>query len=104
MKEVLNNNNNYKIKYWLAILYINGRKFMIVFSLQRLSKEFVGSWSRNLMARLLPWEQNGVPPIFNIMQIALAKCRSARGASHQTAFMGSCPTISHMCMPCLPIR
>ena len=53
MKEVLNNNNNYKIKYWLAILYINGRKFMIVFSLQRLSKEFVGSWSRNLMVRLL---------------------------------------------------
>ena len=25
-----------------------------------------------------------------------------RGASHQPAFMGSCLTISHMCLPCWP--
>ena len=25
------------------------------------------------------------------------KCRSARGASHHSAFMGNCPTISHTC-------
>ena len=36
------------------------------------------------------------------MLIASAKSRSVRGASHQPAFMGSCPTISHMCFPCLP--
>ena len=38
------------------------------------------------------------------MQILLAKCQSARAASHQAAFMGSCLTISHMCMSCLPSR
>ena len=36
------------------------------------------------------------------MQIASAKSRSVRGASHQPAFMGICLTISHMCLPCLP--
>ena len=35
------------------------------------------------------------------MQVALAKSRSVRGASHQPAFMSSCLTISHMCLPCL---
>ena len=29
MKEVINNNNKYKLKYWFAMLYIHGRKFMI---------------------------------------------------------------------------
>ena len=36
------------------------------------------------------------------MLIALAKSRSARGASHQPAFMSGCLTISHTCLPCLP--
>ena len=36
------------------------------------------------------------------MLIASAKSRSVRGASHQTAFLGDCLTISHMCLPCLP--
>ena len=37
-----------------------------------------------------------------IKLIASAKSRSVRGASHQLAFMSSCLTISHMCLPCLP--
>ena len=36
------------------------------------------------------------------MLIALAKSQSVRGASHQPAFMSSCLTISHTCLPCLP--
>ena len=34
--------------------------------------------------------------------IASAESRSVRGASHQPIFMGDCPTISHMYLPCLP--
>ena len=34
--------------------------------------------------------------------IASAKSRSTRGASHQSAFMGGCLTISHTCFPGLP--
>ena len=37
-----------------------------------------------------------------MMLIASAKSRSVRGASHQPAFMDSCLTTSHMCLPCLP--
>ena len=55
-----------------------------------------------MTARKPPWEQNGLPPMANIMQIASAKSRSMRGASHQPGFIGSCLTISHMCLPCLP--
>ena len=40
--------------------------------------------------------------IFFFMLIASTKCRSVRGASHQPAFMSSCLTISHACLPCLP--
>ena len=29
MKEVINNNNKYKLKYWFAMLYIDGWKFII---------------------------------------------------------------------------
>ena len=36
------------------------------------------------------------------MLIASAKSWVVGGASHQPAFMGSCLTISHMCLPCLP--
>ena len=39
-----------------------------------------------------------------MLNIASAKSRSVRGASHQPAFMGSCLTISHMCLPHLPSR
>ena len=38
------------------------------------------------------------------VQIAPAKFWSVRGASHQPALMGSCLTISHTCLPCLPSR
>ena len=43
MKEVNNNDNKHKLKYWFAMLYMHGRKFMIgsVFALQRLSKDFI---------------------------------------------------------------
>ena len=34
-----------------------------------------------------------------IMGMASAKFWSAKGVSHQPAFMGSCLTISHMCLP-----
>ena len=37
-----------------------------------------------------------------VVLIASAKSWSARGASHQLAFMGSCLTISHTCLTCLP--
>ena len=49
------------------------------------------------MAREPPWEQNGLPPMFSIMQIPSAKCQSARGASHQSAFMGSCLLVTRVC-------
>ena len=42
--------------------------------------------------------------IFKCMLIASAKSWNARGASHQPVFMGSCLTISHTCLPCLPSR
>ena len=42
----------------------------------------VSSWGRNLMAREPSWEQNGLPPMVNIMQVASAKSQSARGASY----------------------
>ena len=48
------------------------------------------------------WEQNGVPLIVNIMQIALAKSHSARGASRHLAFMISSLTISQTRLPCPP--
>ena len=60
----------------------------------------VGSWGRNLTARKPPWEQTGQPPMVNIMH--LANCESARRTSYQPVFMGSCLTINHMCIPCLP--
>ena len=48
MKEVLNNNNNYKRKYWLAILYINGRKLCLCFLFKGLVKSLyaagAGTW------------------------------------------------------------
>ena len=34
--------------------------------------------------------------------IASAKSQSVRGPASQPAFVSSCPTISHMCLPCLP--
>ena len=64
----------------------------------------VGNWSRNVMAREPTWEQNGLTSMIKIMQILLAKCQSAKAASHQPGVMGSCLTNSHMCMPCLPSR
>ena len=40
----------------------------------------------------------------NNVRISSAKSRSGRGLSHQTADMGSCLTISHTHLPCLPSR
>ena len=57
-----------------------------------------------MTAREPPWEQNGLPLIVHIMRIASAKSRSVRGASHQPVLMGSCLTISHTCLTCLPSR
>ena len=47
---------------------------------------------------------NSIVIKFYFMRIALAKFRSARGASHQPVLMGSCLTISHTCLSCLPSR
>ena len=40
----------------------------------------------------------------SMLYIASPKSRSLRRASHQPTFMGSCFTISNMCLPCLPSR
>ena len=52
-----------------------------------------------MTAREPRWEQNGLFPMVNIMLVASAKSRSAREASHQSAFMGSCLNISQMWQP-----
>ena len=39
----------------------------------------VGSWDRSLMARELSWEQNGLPLMVDIMQVASAKSQTERG-------------------------
>ena len=49
-----------------------------------------------------PWGQDELPPMVNIMRVALAKSRSVMGASHQQAFMGSWLTIGQVWQPCLP--
>ena len=45
-----------------------------------------------MMVREPLWEQNGLPPLVNIMQIVLAKSLSKRGASQQ-------PALSHGQLP-----
>ena len=67
----------------------------------RLRKLVSVTWV-NVAAREPPWEQNGLPPMVNIMRIASATSRCMRGASHQPAFMSSCLTFSEMCLSCLP--
>ena len=49
-----------------------------------------------MTTRELPWAQNGLPPMVNIMRVASAKSRNMKEASHQPTFMGSCLTISQM--------
>ena len=56
------------------------------------------------MVRETPWKRNGAPPMVNIMEIASAKSRSEREASHQPAIMDNCLTISHTCLLCLPSK
>ena len=55
MKEVINNNSKYKLKYWFAMLYILKRKFMIgsMFTYQRLSKDYFLLIYQNLGANFL---------------------------------------------------
>ena len=48
------------------------------------------------MANEFTWKENGLPPIVYVMLIVSAKFRSMRGASHQSDFIGSCPTVSHV--------
>ena len=55
-----------------------------------------GSQGRDMAAREPPWEQNGLPPMVNIMWVASARSRSVRRASHQPASMRNSLTISHM--------
>ena len=56
-----------------------------------------------MTAREPLWEQNGLPPIVNIMWIALVKSQSTRSASYQPADMGHCPAINHTHPLCLPL-
>ena len=55
-----------------------------------------------MMAMEPLWEQNEIPLMVDIMRIASTKSQIVRGASNQPALMGSCLTISHTCLPCLP--
>ena len=43
-----------------------------------------------------PWQQNGLPPMINIMWVASAKYWGMRRASREPDFMGSWLIISHM--------
>ena len=47
------------------------------------------------------WHKNR---ILGYMQIASIKSQRMRGVSHQPPFVGSCPTFSHTCLPCLSSR
>ena len=38
-----------------------------------------------MTAREHPWEQNGLPPVVNIMQVAFAISRIVRGESHKAS-------------------
>ena len=93
-------------RQWSGFLLLNCCVWVVILGLGSLGNRVgsLGSWGRNLTARETPLEQNGLTPMVSIVQIVLAKCRSARAASHQPAFMGSCLTISHMCMPGLPSK
>ena len=55
-----------------------------------------------MMAMEPLWEQNEIPLMVDIMRIASTKSQIVRGAPNQPALMGSCLTISHTCLPCLP--
>ena len=46
-----------------------------------------------------PWKRNKLPPMVNVMQIASGKYWRTRAVSHKPAFMGSCLTVSRMCLP-----
>ena len=59
----------------------------------------LGSLDKNVTATEPSSKQNWLLLLVNIMQIALAKCRRERRASHQPAFMDSSLTISHTCFP-----
>ena len=48
------------------------------------------------------WVGGGAVDGSVVVLIASAESWSARGASHQPAFMGSCLAFSHTCLPCLP--
>ena len=52
----------------------------------------------------LPNYQSNVLALPTWCLFLLLKSRSARRASCDPAFMGNCPTISHMCQPNLPSR
>ena len=100
-------NNEMEVwRQWSGFLLLNCCVWVVILGLGSLGNRVgsLGSWGRNLTAREPPLEQNGLTPMVSIVQIVLAKCRSARAASHQPAFMGSCLTISHMCMPGLPSK
>ena len=68
----------------------------------------IGSVAQSLMLEgtkfqfLGPRYDNVSVPYNTVLLIASAKSRSARGASHQPAFMSGCLTISHTCLPCPP--
>ena len=50
------------------------------------------------MTKKPPWEQNGLLPMVNITQIALAKSRNKRRASYQSALMDRCLLFTHVCL------
>ena len=83
----------------------SGPAVIASFVFQVLFKDKDAGWVRDFIFLILikgvrRWGE------FVIVLIASAKSRSARptGSSHHPAFMGSCLTISHACLPCLPNR
>ena len=53
------------------------------------------------MARETPWKQNGLPPVFNIMQIAHALFTSPQDLSSGFNFYSHFPHSFLLCLPLL---
>ena len=83
-------------KSWLVIISKSSENpmglSMYAGSIETVEYIWVNIWC------MLDWILSGV------RQIASSKSQSMRGASHQPAYMGSCLTITHKCLPCLPSR
>ena len=62
------------------------------------------SWKGGKGGRIVGWQgwRGWKVVTWQVVLTALAKSRSARRASHQSAFISRCLNTSHTCLPCLP--